>query len=103
MEQGGNVSPRGRDVSGMDNRKIDDVMSLSSVGPTMSRDRHVAERMYAYYWSLSDVTRAEYDTGLYIVLQTSLAIPVLYSVEFRVEYFSGLPWNMTFSFRIFRT
>jgi len=49
MEQGGNVSPRGRDVSGMDNRKIDDVMSLSSVGPTMSRDRHVAERMYAYY------------------------------------------------------
>jgi len=49
MEQDGNVGPHGRDVTGMDNRKSDDVTSLSSVGQAMSRDRLVAERMYAYY------------------------------------------------------
>jgi len=45
MEQNGIV----RDVTGMDNRKTDDVMSVSSAGQTVSRDRHVAERMYVYY------------------------------------------------------
>jgi len=47
MQLGGN----GRDVTGMDiNRKTDDVMSVSSVGQAaVSRDRHVAERMYVYY------------------------------------------------------
>lgn len=47
MEHGGDA---GRDVTGTDNRKGDDVISVtSSVGQTTSRDRHVAERMYAYY------------------------------------------------------
>jgi len=40
MDQTGNAEPRGRnDVTPVDNRKPDDVMSLSSV----------AERMYQYY------------------------------------------------------
>jgi len=41
--------PHGLDVSAVDNRKNDDVMSMSSVGQAVSRDRQVAERMYAYY------------------------------------------------------
>jgi len=69
MEQNGIV----RDVTGMDNRKTDDVMSVSSAGQTVSRDRHVAERMYVYYWTpaewlicdvICDVGNGDNETGL---------------------------------------
>jgi len=47
MEQNRNTEPL--DVTGIANRKSDDVISLSSFGQTVSRDRHVAEHMYVYY------------------------------------------------------
>ena len=50
MEQNGNaMDPHGRDVTAVDNRRSDDVASVSSYGQTVTRDRHVAERMYVYY------------------------------------------------------
>ena len=52
MDQNGNanvVDPYGRDVTAVENRRGDDVASLSSYGQTVTRDRHVAERMYVYY------------------------------------------------------
>ena len=49
MEQTGNAESRSNDVTAVENRKSDDVTSLSSDGQTVSRDRHVAERMYVYY------------------------------------------------------